>query len=54
MKGLVARLLELHRIGTLHIMDGGNVCVGCGGRWPCRTMRILMDYAFDNLKKDDQ
>ena len=44
-KTLVERLRALHKRGSLHIMDEGNVCVGCGGQWPCRTVEIIREYA---------
>lgn len=46
---LVERLLELHQQGTLHIMDRGQICVGCGGQWPCRSIQIINDEALKAL-----
>lgn len=50
MRELIDKLLQLHRRGSLHVMDGGNICVGCGGQWPCRTVEILNQFALDALK----
>lgn len=41
LRAQISAVRELHVRGSLHIMDGGNVCVGCGGQWPCRTIRAL-------------
>lgn len=46
---LVDRLLELHTQGSLHAMDQGNVCIGCGGQWPCSTIRVISTYAIEQL-----
>lgn len=54
MPELIRRLLALHKRGTLHVMDHGNVCTGCGGQWPCRTVAILNDYALDALTDPDR
>lgn len=47
-KRLVDQLLALHREGSLHVMDRGEVCLGCGGQWPCRTVRLVYDAALDS------
>ncbi len=36
-----ASLREHHVKGSLHIMDRGEVCTGCGQAWPCRDRQIL-------------
>lgn len=46
---LITRLLALHKQGSLHPADGGQICVGCGGQWPCRTVGIINDYAVEAL-----
>lgn len=45
-KRLVDKLLALHKEGSLHVMDRGEVCLGCGGQWPCRTVRLVYDAAL--------
>lgn len=40
---MVSRLRSLHYQGSLHPMDQGQICIGCGGAWPCRTMIIVED-----------
>lgn len=54
MKSLVEDLLTLHRRGSLHVMDHGGVCVGCGDQWPCRTRQIIDKHALEALKGADQ
>lgn len=36
------RLNSWHQKGSLHIMDQGKICTGCGQAWPCDT-RCLLD-----------
>lgn len=46
---LLRDLNTLHQRGSLHILDRGDVCVGCGGQWPCRTRRIIERHALEAL-----
>jgi len=39
--GLADALRDRHRQGSLHIMDRGQVCIDCGGSWPCRTITMI-------------
>lgn len=50
---LMDRLLALHKRGSLHVMDRGDVCVGCGGQWPCRTVRLIYDVALEDLRESN-
>ena len=46
---LIRALLEIHQRGSLHVMDSGNICVGCGNQWPCRTKQLIDDFAIAGL-----
>lgn len=44
----VGKVLDFHQKGSLHIMDRGNICTGCGGQWPCTTRRIISNEGLVN------
>lgn len=49
---LTAALHALHRRGSLHVMDRGQVCVGCGGQWPCATEQVIASHAAERIEKE--
>jgi hypothetical protein len=52
-KELVSKLLELHKQGSLHPLDGGMICVGCGGQWPCQSVRIINRWALSAVLRGE-
>lgn len=50
---LIKTLIRIHQRGSLHIMDNGDICVGCGGRWPCETRNAITNFAIKQLVEMD-
>lgn len=50
---LSGRLLKLHRKGSLHVLDRGRVCIGCGASWPCPTVQVMIDWATEIMEEDE-
>lgn len=40
-KAAIQRVRDLHRTGPGEPTPGGSICWGCGGTWPCPTIKAL-------------
>lgn len=49
---LAAKLLDLHRQGSLHVMDRGQICLADGQAYPCQTVRVIQNHAIERLTQE--